>query len=101
MNKNFKYKMILLIVIYIILIFIDYRYHSFLAETSFRNYEWLAYFRYNAKLELIYSCDVIIGTVLLLLILIISIIKKNIKNYIFILFPIVCIILHEITLNYR
>lgn len=99
MNKYFRYKVIMFVLLYIALVYMDYRYHSFLAETSFRNYEWLAYFKYDTKHELIYSCDIIVGSILFLIILVISIIKKNIKNFIFVIFPIICIIMHEITLN--
>ncbi|MEQ8198378.1 MAG: hypothetical protein ABRQ27_10280 [Clostridiaceae bacterium] len=98
MNKNFNYKICLLIALYIILIYLDYRYHTYLERTLLGNFVWLGYFRFGPAADLRYSCDVIICTILFLAILSISIIKKNIKNYLLILFPVICFMIHEFTI---
>jgi len=81
------------------LIYLDYRYHSFLAKRFFANYEWLGYFRYNMKLDLVYSIDVIVATTLFIIILLVSFVRKKFSNFMFITFPVICVIIHLLTLN--
>lgn len=98
MNKKLSLKLTLFSLTYITVLIFDYLRHEYLSRTSFKNYSWLSYFIYNSKGDFKYSLDVIISFILFVFVIFSFIRNRVFNNWIFIIFPIIFIILHIISL---
>jgi hypothetical protein len=73
-------KLLWLTFIFLVLLFLDYTYHERMVATSFRNYEWLGFYRYGIVMDFRYSVDVLVGAWSYVLILGYGLLRRRLSS---------------------
>jgi hypothetical protein len=81
------------------LLFLDYTYHEKMAKEVLGNYAWLGFYRYGLVMDFRYSADVIVGAWLYVFIFIYGLLRRRLSNTALITFPILMVVLHNLTMR--